>query len=118
MAAEQIVKLDDLDASLVSSGKSEAEAALGRATEEVNSLRLGAFNALALRPVHPPAPDDVAGQGPRIRSRCGGDHVRQGRVTVSVQERAIRHGTPLPCGHVQRAQGLYVQREVEWLAEK
>ena len=35
MAAEQIVKLEDLDASLVSSGKSEAEAALGRATEEV-----------------------------------------------------------------------------------
>lgn len=32
---EQIVKMEDLDASLVSSGKSEAEAALARATDEV-----------------------------------------------------------------------------------
>ena len=33
----QIVKMDALDANLVSSGKSEAEAALGRATDEVCS---------------------------------------------------------------------------------
>ena len=32
---EQIVKMEDLDASLVSSGKTEAEAALARATDEV-----------------------------------------------------------------------------------
>jgi hypothetical protein len=31
----QIVNMEDLDASLVSSGKSEAEAALGKATDEV-----------------------------------------------------------------------------------
>ena len=36
---EQIVKMEDLDASLVSSGKTEAEAALARATDEVCCLR-------------------------------------------------------------------------------
>eukprot|EP00802_Teleaulax_amphioxeia_P024431 Tamp_25130.p1 GENE.Tamp_25130~~Tamp_25130.p1 ORF type:complete len:174 (+),score=47.31 Tamp_25130:36-524(+) len=35
----EIVKLEDLDASLVSSGKTEAEAALGRATEEVEKAK-------------------------------------------------------------------------------
>ena len=52
MAAEQIVKLEDLDASLVSSGKSEAEAALGRATEEVlrSCMRLLRSHAPAAYP--------------------------------------------------------------------
>jgi predicted DNA repair protein MutK len=59
LCAEQIVKLEDLDASLVSSGKSEAEAALGRATEEVLRFRMRAsFYVLPTLPLH--APTDVA----------------------------------------------------------
>ena len=50
VAAEQIVKLEDLDASLVSSGKTEAEAALGRATEEVPRCCRSARSPLPLRP--------------------------------------------------------------------
>jgi F-type H+-transporting ATPase subunit delta len=35
----EIVKMEDLDASLVASGKSEAEAALGKATDEVEKAK-------------------------------------------------------------------------------
>ena len=60
MAAEQIVKLEDLDASLVSSGKSEAEAALGRATEEVLRCRMRPpFYVIPTLPLRAPT-DDVA----------------------------------------------------------